>query len=344
MPGRNSAVLNGEYRYGMNGQEKENEITSYEALSSAEYWMYDARLGRRWEVDPIVFEWQSSYATFDNNPIYYSDPLGAAATNTNSPKGGGEKQKDGRKQDLSKVKIKKPNEEPVPVDPPKTYEWKVDPPVVVEKPAESAPTGGTTPQPAPEATPPQNSEPPQSANNNSNYNSTFDVSIISSKIRWYMQALNFKANYINNPNPLFNFKVSSDFTWKARLFKIGIMNSNLNLNSTGITGDFSLYTYSGGYSKNGKGIQGKIDIGTKGIGNDGVSYDGDITYGMVSYGLGDGKIGVGPNMKCFKAQAQLDTKTFGDIISDCWTGTVNYFKSVGDRTMNPQKYTMPNAK
>jgi hypothetical protein len=63
-----------EYRYGMNGQLKEGEV--FEGFMSADYWGYDSRLGRRWERDPISYEWQSPYAAFNNNPIYFADPLG----------------------------------------------------------------------------------------------------------------------------------------------------------------------------------------------------------------------------------------------------------------------------
>ncbi len=66
------------YRFGFNGQEKETEITGSESHYSAEFWMYDSRLGRRWNVDPITYPWQSSYAAFNNNPIYFNDPLGLA--------------------------------------------------------------------------------------------------------------------------------------------------------------------------------------------------------------------------------------------------------------------------
>ncbi len=38
--------------------------------------MYDSRIGRRWERDPVVKVWESSYATFANNPILFADPLG----------------------------------------------------------------------------------------------------------------------------------------------------------------------------------------------------------------------------------------------------------------------------
>jgi hypothetical protein len=33
-------------------------------------------LGRRWNVDPVVKEWQSTYVVFLNNPIYFTDPFG----------------------------------------------------------------------------------------------------------------------------------------------------------------------------------------------------------------------------------------------------------------------------
>jgi RHS repeat-associated protein len=72
MPGRK---LSGGYRYGFNGQEKSNEIA--EGLFSAEYWEYDTKTGRRWNVDPVIKSWQSDYATFSNNPIWKIDPNGA---------------------------------------------------------------------------------------------------------------------------------------------------------------------------------------------------------------------------------------------------------------------------
>lgn len=82
MPGR--SFNSPDYRYSHNGQEKENEIS--EGILSAEHWMYDSRLGRRWEMDPMAYDWQSPYATFDNNPIalndadgLYGDPPGTIA-------------------------------------------------------------------------------------------------------------------------------------------------------------------------------------------------------------------------------------------------------------------------
>jgi hypothetical protein len=62
------------YRYTFNGQEQENELNP--SITSALYWMYDGRLGRRWNVDPRPNPSVSSYATFANNPIIFSDLLG----------------------------------------------------------------------------------------------------------------------------------------------------------------------------------------------------------------------------------------------------------------------------
>ncbi len=64
------------YRYGFNGQEKDNEIYRGGESYTAEFWQYDARLGRRWNLDPKPEASLSQYSTLANNPILYSDPLG----------------------------------------------------------------------------------------------------------------------------------------------------------------------------------------------------------------------------------------------------------------------------
>ena len=40
------------------------------------FWEYDGRIGRRWNVDPVVKTNLSSYCTFSNNPILRIDPFG----------------------------------------------------------------------------------------------------------------------------------------------------------------------------------------------------------------------------------------------------------------------------
>ena len=77
MPGR---TFNSDaYRYGANsGSEKDDEITGVVgAHYTTEFRELDTRLGGRWwSPDPIVKPWESPYAGFSNNPIYYSDPTG----------------------------------------------------------------------------------------------------------------------------------------------------------------------------------------------------------------------------------------------------------------------------
>lgn len=69
------------YRFGFNGQEKDNEVTGIEGShNTAEFWMYDTRLGRRWNVDPVDQVSVSNYACFGNNPILNVDPNGADST------------------------------------------------------------------------------------------------------------------------------------------------------------------------------------------------------------------------------------------------------------------------
>ncbi|HYG15936.1 MAG TPA: hypothetical protein VEC12_09305 [Bacteroidia bacterium] len=59
----------GSYRFGFNGQEKDNEVSEAGNSYTAEYWQYDSRLGRRFNVDPIIKIYESPYACYANNPI-----------------------------------------------------------------------------------------------------------------------------------------------------------------------------------------------------------------------------------------------------------------------------------
>jgi RHS repeat-associated protein len=68
------------YRYGMNGQEKDDDVA--DGVFSAQYWEYDSRIGRRWNVDPVVNPSESSYACFQNNPILLNDPNGRSGIAT----------------------------------------------------------------------------------------------------------------------------------------------------------------------------------------------------------------------------------------------------------------------
>jgi hypothetical protein len=77
MPGRAYAVgTTGQYRYGFNGQEKTDEIAGAGNHTTAEFWEYDPRIGRRWNLDPKTDVSISPYNCFAGNPIFFSDPLG----------------------------------------------------------------------------------------------------------------------------------------------------------------------------------------------------------------------------------------------------------------------------
>jgi RHS repeat-associated protein len=64
------------YQYGYNGQIKDNEWAGLGNHTSAKFWEYDTRTGRRWNRDPKPQMGLSDYSTFLNNPIVFPDPLG----------------------------------------------------------------------------------------------------------------------------------------------------------------------------------------------------------------------------------------------------------------------------
>jgi hypothetical protein len=74
MPARKYQQGANSYRYSINGQERESELN--ENLTTALYWEFDSRIGRRWNVDPVLNISESRYACLGDNPNYYSDPLG----------------------------------------------------------------------------------------------------------------------------------------------------------------------------------------------------------------------------------------------------------------------------
>lgn len=76
LPGRNYSSSS--YRFGFNGQLKDNEVYGAEGTSyTAEFWQYDPRVGRRWNLDPVDKPWMSPYHAFSNKPITNVDPNGA---------------------------------------------------------------------------------------------------------------------------------------------------------------------------------------------------------------------------------------------------------------------------
>jgi len=65
-----------DYKYGFNGMERDDEVSGEGNSYTAEYWQYDPRLGRRFNVDPVVKIYLSPYAVLHNCPILFMDPLG----------------------------------------------------------------------------------------------------------------------------------------------------------------------------------------------------------------------------------------------------------------------------
>jgi len=69
-----------------NGQEVSDEINP--SLTTAQYWEYDSRIGRRWNVDPKSNSSISPYNCFAGNPIRFADPLGDTTINGQKMEGG----------------------------------------------------------------------------------------------------------------------------------------------------------------------------------------------------------------------------------------------------------------
>jgi hypothetical protein len=81
LPGRNYSADS--YRFGFNGQDKDDEINGATGTSyTAEFWQYDPRVGRRWNMDPVDKPWMSPYHAFSNKPIGTLTPMAQTMTNT----------------------------------------------------------------------------------------------------------------------------------------------------------------------------------------------------------------------------------------------------------------------
>jgi RHS repeat-associated protein len=79
MPGRSNAYGAGvDFRYAYNGMEVDGEVSGDGNSYTTEFRQYDPRLGRWKSLDPLMakFPWMSPYVAFDNNPVFFTDPLG----------------------------------------------------------------------------------------------------------------------------------------------------------------------------------------------------------------------------------------------------------------------------
>ena len=72
-----TATIGGKvYRFAFNGQEKDDEVAGAGNSMTAEFWQYDSRLGRRWNVDPRPHVSVSAYSCFYNCPVLITDIKG----------------------------------------------------------------------------------------------------------------------------------------------------------------------------------------------------------------------------------------------------------------------------
>ena len=86
MPGRNGNTP--EYRYGFQGQEKDDEVKGAGNSYTTEFRQYDPRIGRWLSIDPLASkapDW-SPYRAFFDNPIVYTDPNGLYETKREAKK------------------------------------------------------------------------------------------------------------------------------------------------------------------------------------------------------------------------------------------------------------------
>lgn len=75
----NGRGFHGDYRFGYQGSEKDNEVSGDGNSYTTEFRQLDPRLGRWFSVDPVFQPWQSPYTSMDNNPIGLNDPMGLRA-------------------------------------------------------------------------------------------------------------------------------------------------------------------------------------------------------------------------------------------------------------------------
>ena len=72
----NRSFNGGDYRYGFNGMEKDEESKGSGNSYTTFFRQYDPRMGRWLSHEPKPVSWESPYAAFRNNPLLFNDPQG----------------------------------------------------------------------------------------------------------------------------------------------------------------------------------------------------------------------------------------------------------------------------
>ena|GEM_PF-1639254 len=85
------------YSFGFGGQMKDDEVSGVGNSYTAEYWQYDPRLGKRFNIDPKGLFDESPYACFGNNPLIFTDPYGDSVKFSTAAGAGGTTTADGVK-------------------------------------------------------------------------------------------------------------------------------------------------------------------------------------------------------------------------------------------------------
>ncbi|NQY07284.1 MAG: hypothetical protein HRT68_14105, partial [Flavobacteriaceae bacterium] len=79
--GSTNTIVNGrEHKYGYNGMEREDSFDFN--MDEMDMRHYDVAIGRWQVMDPIIHYSNSPYNAFDNNPVFWADPSGADAVQT----------------------------------------------------------------------------------------------------------------------------------------------------------------------------------------------------------------------------------------------------------------------
>ncbi|WP_338356624.1 RHS repeat-associated core domain-containing protein [Yeosuana marina] len=76
---RNEAI---NYRFGFQGQEKDDEVKGKSNSYNTFYRQYDSRIARWTSIDPITHHQMSQYQSYDNNPLYWTDSRGSSTDST----------------------------------------------------------------------------------------------------------------------------------------------------------------------------------------------------------------------------------------------------------------------